>query len=206
MGLGGYPAAPLAAAVALVLLGCGGGDGSAADSAAPADTVAAAAPAPGDSGTAALPGRAPSQNADHEFLRAMSDHHEALVTMAATASTAASDPDTQSDAAELHIEQEAERKELVRMIADDFGESFTPAVVPQYRAMVDSLQGKQGVEYDHTFYRNAIRHHRDGIALIDRFLPRLMDDDVRMVAERIRRTMEAEIVGFQERLGKLGSG
>jgi uncharacterized protein (DUF305 family) len=160
------------------------------------DTVAAGTAA--DTGMAAMQ-HGPAKDADHEFLRRMSDHHEGLVQMATQAMNRASSSATQSEAHQLHQKQQQERDQMVGMIRTAYGETHTPSVMPAHRAMSDSLQQKSGAEYDRDFYRHVVMHHREGVRMIDEFLPRLTRPDVRQMAEKMKADQTREIAEFERK-------
>ena len=86
------------------------------------------------------------------------------------------------------------------MLQRDFGVAHQPSIMPSNQAMADSLSQKSGADYDMTFHMNVIAHHREGIAMIDRFLPQLTNPQVRQMAERMRADQQKDI---QEHEGKM---
>ena len=185
------PTTLLAAGIAF--LGACGGRGESTDTAlAVGDTVGRSASAPQN--------RAAAQDANHEFLREMSDHHEGLIAMASAAMTKASKQTTQGDAHNLHTKQEEEQKRMVAMIQSSFGEAYSPKVMPQHQAMNDSLQAKTGAAYDSTFYADVVKHHQEGIQMVDRFFTRLTNTELRQMAEKMRTEQTREIEEFQRKM------
>lgn len=180
-------------AASIALLGACGGGGESTDTAAAIVDTAGRTPA-----TAQAP--AAAQDANHEFLRMMSDHHEGLIAMASPAMTKASRQTTQGDAHKLHTKQEEEQKRMVAMIQSSYGESYTPKIIPQHQAMNDSLQAKSGAAYDSTFYADVVKHHQEGIQMIDRFLPQLTNAEVRQMVEKMRTEQTREIEEFQRKM------
>jgi uncharacterized protein (DUF305 family) len=171
---------------------CGGSDQAAAGDTAGASAAVAAG---GDTGTS----RPQAGDADREFLRMMTDHHEGLVVMASAAMNKATRPETQGDAHKLHTKQAEERDRMVGMIRSMYSESHTPTVTPENRAMNDSLQQKSGAAYDRDFYRNVIAHHRQAIQMVDQFLPRLTRPEVRQMAQKMREDQTREIAEFERK-------
>ena len=163
-----------------------------------ADTTAAA-PATGATTTAAGMDRGPAKDAEHEFLRKMTDHHEGLIAMATEAMTKASKPATQGDAHNLHTKQAAERDSMVAMLRTAYSETHMPKVMEKTRAQNDSLQRMSGAEYDRTFYRMVVAHHREGLAMIDSLMPRLTKNDVKRMAEKMKADQQKEITDFQRK-------
>ena len=139
----------------------------------------------------------PAKDADHEFLRMMADHHEGLVAMMGSAMTRASTATAKADATRLRHKQEQERDEMIAMIRKMYSESHQPTIMPDNKAMNDSLQAKAGAEYDRDMYRHVVMHHREGVQMIDKFLPRLQKPDVRAMAEKMRADQTREIAEFE---------
>lgn len=174
---------------------CGGGDdGSAADSA--GRTVA--------TGTSAgMAGhdmnRPPAKDADHEFLRMMSDHHEGLVQMATAAMSKGSNPTVQGDAHRLHTKQQEEQKKMIDMVRTSYGENVMPMIVPSDKTMLDELQAKSGAEYDKSFYRNVVAHHREGIRMMDDFAERVTREAVKQMIQTMKADQQKEIAEFERK-------
>lgn len=171
----------------------------------PAAADSASAPA-GDTGMAGMdhsqmPGmdRGAARDADHEFLRMMSDHHEGLIMMMAAATERAESAAAKADAKMLHDKQRQERDSMVAMLRTAYNDTITPMVMPGGKAMTDSLQQKSGAAYDRDMYRHIIMHHQEGIRMIDDFLPRLTRANVRQMAEKMRADQQREIQEFQRK-------
>ena len=146
--------------------------------------------------------RGPATDADHEFLRMMSDHHEGLIEMASAAMNKGSTPEVQGDAHQLHTKQEQEQKEMVDMVRSTYGDNLQPAIIPSNRAMNDTLQQKSGADYDRTFYRTVVQHHREGIRMMDEFRPRVQRAEVRQMLDRMRADQQREVQELEAKLGR----
>jgi uncharacterized protein (DUF305 family) len=178
-------------ALAFAVGGCArGGDTASRDTAVPA----------ADSGGQPSAQPVAARDADQEFLRKMADHHEGLVQMTNQAMTKASSPATQSEAHQLHQKQQREIEQMLGMLRSAYGETYTPTVVPEHRAMIDSLQRESGTKYDRDFYRYLITHHREALQMIDQFLPRLTRPDLRQMAEKMKADQTREISEFERKL------
>lgn len=161
----------------------------------------------GDTSTAATTGASAggalaSDSPEKEFLAKMADHHEGLVMMATAAMTKASKTSTQGDAHMLHTKQAAERDSMVAMLRSQYNDSHTPMAMEKNRAQNDSLQRLSGAEYDRTFYRLIVEHHREGIAMIDSLAPRLTDGVVKQMAEKMKADQTKEIADFERKASK----
>lgn len=176
-----------------LVLACGPGDRGITDTAAGATgTPAAGMP---------VMAHPEARDADQEFLRMMADHHDGLVQMATAAMTKASRPATQGDAHSLHTRQAAERDSMVGILRSAYGDSHAPTVTAKHRAQNDSLQAMSGAQYDRTFYRMIVDHHREAVVMIDSMLPRLARPDVKRMAEKMRSDQQKEIGDFQGKAG-----
>jgi uncharacterized protein (DUF305 family) len=144
-----------------------------------------------------------AQDGNHEFLRMMSDHHEGLVRMATAAMDKGTAPETKNDAHMLHEKQAMERDSMVAMIQRDYQEQYQPKVMPKNQAQADSLNGFSGNEYDRTFYRMTIDHHREGIAMIDQHMGHLTKPEVRQMAEKMKSDQQKEISEFERKMTAL---
>lgn len=190
-----YNAGTLAVTLAAVLLmtACGRGE-----DAAPSDTAAVVATR--DALMAGGPRRGPARDADHEFLRTMSDHHQGLVVMANAAMSRGSNEQVRDDAQLLHLKQEREMREMIGMIQEAYGESIDAIATPAHRAMNDSLQAMNGAGYDRTFYRMVVQHHREGIRMMDEFRPRVQRPEVQQLIDRMRTDQEREIQELERKI------
>ena len=187
-------------AALMVAAGCGGDEGGAEGEMVAMDTATMAS-----QGDAAMPGMAgggqnPAQDADHEFLRMMSDHHAGLEVMGADAMNRAVDDSVKSVAHNLHTKQAAQQDTMVAMIQRMYNEQHTPTIMPKNAAQADSLRQMSGADADRYFLRTTIAHHEEGIGMIDRFLPRFTKPEVRQMAEEMREEQQREIQELQRKL------
>lgn len=160
----------------------------------PAETAAAAADT-ADEIEPALP-----VDPDHEFLRMMSDHHEGLVRIAESSLEDGEFRVAAEDARALQDEQAAERDRLLAMIQAGYDERYRPRPMAKHEAHADSLSELKGRELDEAFYGMVIVHHRDGVAMIDRFMPRLADPELRRMAAEMRAGQQREIDRLERKL------
>ena len=134
----------------------------------------------------------------------MSDHHQGLIAMAEPAMSKGSTAQVQGDAHRLHTEQEQEQQEMVNMLRGTYGDSIQPTATARNRAMNDTLQQQSGADYDRTFYRMVVEHHREGIAMIDEFRPRVQRTEVREMIDRMRAKQQREIQEFERKQSGTG--
>jgi uncharacterized protein (DUF305 family) len=190
-----------ACAAALIAAACARSDERSTAVAAEADSVGTSTsgyPATGAYSTSAS--RSAARDTEQEFLREMVDHHQGLIEMAAVARTQAATDAVQKDAQRIQSQQADEQQEMLTLLHREYGDSITPAVPPASQGRMDSLRNATTTEFDHGFYRNVITHHREGIQMIDRTLPRLSRSDVKNLAEQMKSDMENEIREIEKKI------
>ena len=75
--------------------------------------------------------------------------------------------------------------------------------MPKNVAQTDSLSQLSGSEYDRTYYRMVIDHHREGMGMIDQHLPHLTKPAVRQMAEKMKADQQREIQEFEQKMTAL---
>lgn len=174
---------------------------AAATSAAPADTATAPrSPDSAGNATAAMPGM--TGNPDQDFLRMMSDHHKGLILMSHETIERKDPLGVKADARKLDKEQDVELDRMVTLLEQQFKDPYDPKVTPENKAMVDALQPLKGAAYDSAFRRNVIAHHRQGIQMMDEFLPKLTRADLRSMTEKMKAAQTKEIAEQERKLGR----
>ena len=183
-----FRSAMLAALTAAVA--CGGDSGS------DGDTVVAAIPkaggAPGAAGTSGTP--ATTGNADQDFLRMMSDHHQGMIALARpTKGRFGAGEAARADAGALDTKQTAELDSMTAMLKQAFNDAYLSKVLPNHQAMSDSLAKLSGPVFDRQFYESVIQHHQEGIRMLDQYLRKLTRPEIKAMAERMRDEHKREI-------------
>lgn len=146
----------------------------------------AAAPAamtPGDSET------------DRKFLAKMIGHHQEMlviaeVTMAVGTGTA------KADACKLYAKELAARNQLFDLLSTRYAAKMTPVVRADVTRMADSLKRLSGASHNTAFYQMTVRHHQEGIAMIEEFMSGLQDAEVRTMASKMKVDLTTEITEF----------
>jgi uncharacterized protein (DUF305 family) len=193
-------------AALVAMAGCGAETSDAEGDLAALDTTTTQAPGPNMTpGTEGMMRgqQTPAADADHEFLRMMSDHHEGLEVMGADAMNRAVDDSVKTAAHNLHTKQAAQQDTMVAMIQRMYNEQHAPTIMPKNAAQADSLQQMSGADADRYFLRTTIAHHQEGIGMIDRFLPRFTKPEVRQMAERMREEQQRETQELQGKLSQM---
>lgn len=187
---------------------CGGADRPAADSTAAAASTPAAdtshAGMSGMSGVSGMSGMAMTGNADHDFLRMMSDHHKGLIAMAHMTIEGKQAGTVMELARRMDAKQDVELDSMTTMLERDFRDSYAPKVVPEHQAMVDDLKARSGADYDRTFLRHVILHHEEAVKMIEQYLPTAKSPQLKAMAEKMKADQTNEIADLKQRLAKLG--
>lgn len=136
-------------------------------------------------------------------LEKMVNHHEGLILLAGRAQKRGV-RSVATDAQKLHTKQQTEQQKMIQMLSGHSGTSVKPSLMPKHKQMSDSLERQSGKAYERGFYQDVMAHHKEGIAMVDSFLPRLSDDSVRTMAEKMRSDQEKEIEEFSRKAGTSG--
>lgn len=185
-----------ALALMLAAAACGGSDDASEGAQTGADTTTVVAPEPA---APAADASATAGTPDQQFLREMTNHHEGVKGMVAQATQKGS-AEVKSSAAQMGEKQQAEQQEMLSLLQNE-GVSHQPSVTPGNQAMTDSLAKlPAGADFDMAFHMMVIDHHREGIAMVDRYLPQLTNPQVRQIAERTKADQQRDL---QEHEGKM---
>lgn len=139
---------------------------------------------------------------DQTFLEQVSDHHEGMIQMSQEAERRAQSADARKNAKESHDKQQHELKELLAMLQRDFGEQYTPKVMPSNQKMMQQLEQADDGQFDQTFFQLTIQHHREGIEMMQRMLPQLTIPELRQRAEQMVQEQQSSIRDLEQKLGR----
>ena len=157
-----------------------------------------ATPSAGDGGTSATMATA---SADQQFLRMMSDHHKGLIAIVHETIDRKEPLAVRSEAETLDTRQDAELDQMVTMLEQQYHDAYAPKMTPDNKAMLDILKEKTGTSYDRVFRQDIIKHHREGIAMIDQYASKLIDPKLKSMAEKMRKDQQRDIAMLQKKLG-----
>ena len=91
---------------------------------------------------------------------------------------------------------------MLTMLESDFKDDYTPKVMPDNKAMADILKQKTGAAYDTTFRENVIKHHRQGLQMMDQFLPKLSNPTIKQMAQKMKEAQTKDIAKLERQLGR----
>ncbi len=148
-------------------------------------------------------GTSKGTTADQEFLQKMSDHHKGLVLIVHQTLERRDVPAIMAAAKQLDAEQDADLDTMMVTLRQRYNDAYNPSVMAEHQAMADSLKLLKGTGYERAFLNDVIKHHQEGIAMIDQYLPKLSDPSVKAMTVRMRSTQAAEVAMMKRQLSSL---
>jgi uncharacterized protein (DUF305 family) len=144
----------------------------------------------------AAPARTPPADSNQAFLRAMSDHHHGLVVLVDSAFGKLNA--ARSDADSLRQKQRRGRDDMMQILNTEYDDPITPAIMTSNRTMLSSMMRAAPADADRLFYEQTVAHHREGIRMIDRFMPYLSGRP-KSLATNMRGEQQREINTFERK-------
>lgn len=191
--------------LAVVAAGCAKSEQGSADT-----TAAAASGAPSSTSDTGMAGmssstmagmnRGAAKDADQEFLRMMTDHHQGMIQMGSDAMTKGSTPAVQGDAHKMHTAQMDEQNKMIGMLKTNYGETTMPMLMPSNKSMMEMMQTKTGAGYDRAFYESVIAHHGQAIKMVDDMMPKLTNAEVKKMAQQMKADQVKEIAELKKKV------
>lgn len=143
----------------------------------------------------------PAKDADHDFLRTMADHHEGLIWMTDQAQKKGTAAGTRQDAARIYQAQIAARDSMLKIITAAYSETHKAEPMGEDLVHNDSLAATASAAYDKKFYQTLVKHHREGLDMINAALPKLTRPDVKSLVEKMKSEHESDLKSFQAKAG-----
>lgn len=141
-------------------------------------------------------------DANHDFLRMMSDHHQGLIALVhPTVDRQGISSSVRADAGKFDKAQDAELDTMMTMLEKAYKDPYAPKVSPENKAMNDSTLAKSGAAFDRAFRKEVIMHHQMAVRMIDQYLPKLTDAKLKAMAARMRADQTQEIADQRRKLG-----
>jgi len=173
--------------------------------------------------------RAPGDtSAEAGFARAMSTHHAQAVAMAMRAYAGSADADVTTVALDIALSQQGQigmmqawlrqwnlsptSREPAMAWMDRTDMNHAGGGTPPAGSMpgmatreeLDALNQATGAELDRLFCELMIRHHQGGISMVDAVLAADPEPEVRVLAQSMRNTQQADINALRDILTRLG--
>ena len=148
-------------------------------------------------------GMAMTGDADHDFLRMMSDHHKGMIEMAHMTMERNDIGGAAADAKRIDAAQDKELDLMVTMLEKHFKDAYAPKVMSDNQVMADQLKGRKGTEYARAFYENTIKHHQAAVKMVDEYLPKGKNAALKQSAAKMKADQTQEIAAFEKKIGQL---
>lgn len=142
-------------------------------------------------------------NPDHDFLRVMSDHHRDLILITHAAIESNNDPAIQPDIRKIEEEHDHELDTMLALLASQFNDRYTPGTSPEMQFTAELLR-RPAEDYRFVFFQAAVKNELNAENILDSYLPRARNPEIRKFAEAMRRSEPSEIARLKRRVPPSG--
>ncbi|MDQ6769029.1 MAG: DUF305 domain-containing protein [Gemmatimonadota bacterium] len=142
-------------------------------------------------------------DADHDFLRAMSNHHKNVIVLADAALEANTHPDMESLIRQLEERHAHELDAMTSILRKTYKDAFISSPSAQTKATAGTLR-QPGSDYRRLFLDAALKAEEEGSRLADFYLIRTKRADIDRLAEEIKTNESQDLVAMRKRLGRGG--
>jgi uncharacterized protein (DUF305 family) len=136
-------------------------------------------------------------DADHDFLRAMSNHHKNIIVLADAALEANTRPDMEGVIRQLEERHGHELEAMTSVLRKTFKDGFISSPSPEIRLTADELR-RSGSDYRRIFLNAAIKAEEDGARIADFYLLRTKRTDVDRLADNIKTNEAHDLVAIRK--------
>ncbi len=147
------------------------------------------------------PAAAPIQtgDADHDFLRAMSNHHKNVIVLADAALEANNRPEMEDVIRQLEERHGHELDAMTSILRKIYKDRFMSSPNPETKLTADLLR-RSGSGYRRIFLDAAIRSEQEALRTLDFYLPRAKRMDIERLAEKMKSDETHDVVAMRKRL------
>lgn len=138
---------------------------------------------------------------DRDFLRMMGDHHKGMLLM--TEPALAKGITVKDEAQRIATDQKPEIGKMTAILKSAYSDSYEPKVMSDGRKMAGELDALTGTALDRMFLEKTILHHKAAIKMVDEYLPKAKNSEVKTIAEKIKKAQLKEIKEFEGKLAAL---
>ena len=75
-----------------------------------------------------------------------------------------------------------------------------PMVLQSDASMLTTLAGASGAAFDRQFHEQVIMHHEEAIKMVDQFLPRLTNPELKQMAKKMKADQTRQIAELRKEL------
>jgi uncharacterized protein (DUF305 family) len=136
---------------------------------------------------------------DHDFLRAMSNHHKNVIVLADAALEANSRPDMEGVIRQLEERHGHELDAMTSVLRKTFKDAFISSPSAQTKRTADELR-RSGSDYRRLFLDAAMKAEEDGTRIADFYLLRTKRTEVDRLANNIKTNETHDLAAIRKQL------
>lgn len=140
-------------------------------------------------------------NADHDFLRRMSDHHKDVIRITHAAIEANRDPSLHTAIRKVEEEHDHALDAMLALLRTIYGDAYVPQVNPENDATADLLR-KSSSDYTRVFLTAADRSEAEALRILNEYLPNAKHQRIRVFAQNLRREETAGMAALRTALSE----
>ena len=138
-------------------------------------------------------------DADHDFLRAMSNHHKNVIVLADAALEANNRPEMENVIRQLEERHGHELDARTSILRKTYKDRFMSSPNPDTKLTADLLR-RSGSGSSRIFLDAGIRSEEEALQTLDFYLPKAKRMDIKRLAERIKSDETHDVVAMRKRL------
>ena len=140
-------------------------------------------------------------DADHDFLRAMSNHHKNLIVLADAALEANNRPDMAVMIRQLEERHGHELDAITGILRKTYKDLFISSPSAETK-LTATLLRRSGSDYRRIFLDASIKAEEEALRIVDSYLPRAKRMETERLAEKIKSDEGHDIVAMRKQLAK----
>jgi uncharacterized protein (DUF305 family) len=138
-------------------------------------------------------------DADHDFLRAMSNHHKSVIVLADAALEANTRPDMERVIRRLEERHGHELDAMTSILRKTFKDPFISSPSAQTKTTASELR-RSGSDYRRIFLTAVTKDEQDGVRIVDFYLLRTKRSQVDRLADEIKTSEAHDLVALRRQL------
>lgn len=138
-------------------------------------------------------------DADHDFLRAMSNHQKNVIVLADAALETNNRPEMEGIIRQLEERHGHELDAMTSILRQSFKDRFISSPTPETRLTADLLR-RPGSDYRRIFLDAVIRSEEEALRSLDFYLPKAQRMDIERLAEKMKRDETRDVAAMRKRL------
>lgn len=137
---------------------------------------------------------------DHDFLRRMSDHHAGLIVLTHAAIESNRSASLQPSIRKIEEDHDHELDTMLAMLQRIYKDRYLPAAPGGYTLMAQTLRA--GPADTTSFFRSALKSEELVLQMINDYLPKAKNAQVRSFADALKRDQPREIAAIRKTLNR----